>query len=175
MRVPSSTLLYAAFGLVAVGLAVVGGSAGFLLGGWAGALAGMGAASGAMLLGARITIALCRLQTKALLGDLVMGDVKAEAIADAVLRGVALYEASVFPLTAGGTSSEERLARRAIAYRLAAFDDVAVTVRLTAAEALEAIDHGRDADRARDAVRALNQAVLACRTGHAGIRDEQTS
>ncbi|MER5917213.1 hypothetical protein ABT124_44485, partial [Streptomyces sp. NPDC001982] len=103
------------------------------------------------------------------------GDGKAEATADAVLREITLYGATVFPLTAGGASIKERRARRTIAYELAAYDDLPVSVRVAAAEALEAIDHGRDKARTRAAVRALNQAVRECRAGHVSVRDEQTS
>ncbi|MEV4865498.1 hypothetical protein [Streptomyces ossamyceticus] len=148
-------------------------AAGRALGGWWGSGAGALAGVGSVLLCARITIALCGLQTQAHLARIVVGDGKTEATADAVLRAITLYEAAVFPLTFGGASTEEQQARRAVAYQLAAYDDLPLSVRVTAAEALEALDLGRDVKRTWTAVAALARAVRECRAGH--VSDEQTS
>jgi hypothetical protein len=175
MRVPPSTRLYAALALLTMFAGAVGSYAGLVLGGGWGPGAGGVAGVGAVLLCVRITISLCRLQTEAHLKRIVVGDGKAEATADAVLRAVTLYEAAVFPLTPGGASTKERQARRSIAYQLAAYDDLPLSVRVTAAEALETIDQGRDTKRTRAAVGALARAVRECRAGHVSVRDEQTS
>ncbi|WP_189111831.1 hypothetical protein [Streptomyces camponoticapitis] len=89
----------------------------------------------------------------------------AEGTADGVLFGILLYEAAVFPFTPEGVGEEERHARRAAAYRIAAYDGLPRAVRLSAAEALEALDTGLDADRARAAVKTLTLAVYTSRTG----------
>jgi hypothetical protein len=173
MKPSRSTLLYAALALL-IGCSGCGGMyAGSLLGGSWGAAAGMAAGTGTLLLCARITISLCGLRTRSLLERIVVGDGKVEATADAVLQGITLYEAAVFPLTDQGASITERQARRTIAYQLAAHDDLPVSVRVAAAAALEAIDQGRDTHRRRAPVSALNQAVRECRAGHVVIRDEQ--
>lgn len=71
----------------------------------------------------------------------------AEGIANGVLMHVTVYEAAVFPRSGpAGVSAEERLARRTIAYRMAALEEVPRQVREAAADALAALD---DADRAR--------------------------
>jgi hypothetical protein len=75
--------------------------------------------------------------------------------ADAVVVGIAVYEAAVFPLAPGGVSEAEQKARRTVAYRLAVHEALPNAVRVAAAAALEAIDAGRDRDRARAAVAAL--------------------
>lgn len=175
MRVPAGTRLYAALALLVLCTATAGSAAGRALGGWWGSGAGALAGVGAVLLCARITIALCGLQTQAHLARIVVGDGKAEATADAVLRAVTLYEAAVFPLTRGGASTQEQQARRAVAYQLAAYDDLPLPVRVAAAQALESLDAGRGVERTRTAVAALARAVRECRAGHVTIRDEQTS
>ncbi|WP_320785216.1 hypothetical protein, partial [Streptomyces sp. CRN 30] len=71
----------------------------------------------------------------------------AEGIANGVLLHVTVYEAAVFPRSGpAGVTPEERLARRTVAYRMAALDEVPRRVREAAADALAALD---DADRAR--------------------------
>ncbi|MGW1161578.1 hypothetical protein ACWD5Q_21890 [Streptomyces sp. NPDC002513] len=71
----------------------------------------------------------------------------AEGIAHGVLLHIAVYEAAVFPRTGPtGVTPEERAARRTVAYRMAALDEVPRLVREAAADALAALD---DADRAR--------------------------
>jgi len=175
MRVAPSTRLYAALALLLLCAGAAGSWAGRLLGGGWGSVGGITAGMGTVLLCVRVTISLCRLRTKTLLERIVVGDGKAEATADAVLRAITLYEATVFPLTPQGASTKERQARRTVAYQFAAYEDLPLSVRVTAAEALEAIDQGRDTDATRAAVRALAQAVRECRAGHVNVRDEQTS
>lgn len=93
----------------------------------------------------------------------VRGDGYAEGIADVVLLSIAMYEAAVFPLTSDGVSDEEQEARRTVAYRLSAYDGLPRSVRVSAAAALEALDDGLDAERARAAVKDLSLAVYDCR------------
>ncbi|MFG2941452.1 hypothetical protein [Streptomyces sp. NPDC048282] len=175
MKVPVRIRLFAALTLLILCAGSAAGYAGLRLGGRLGASAGILAGTGAVLLSARITISLWHLQTHELLKRIVAGDGRTEASADAVLRGVMLYEAAVFPLAADGASAAERQSRRSVAYQVAAFDDLPLSVRLAAAETLEVIDQGEDREQARAAVWALAQAVRECRTGHLDARDEQTS
>ncbi|MEV7612575.1 hypothetical protein [Streptomyces sp. NPDC089799] len=90
----------------------------------------------------------------------------AEGIADAVVMSIATYQAAVFPLTPDGVSDEERAARRTIAYRISAYDGLPRPVRISAAEALEAIDHGADSTRAEAAMKALALTVYEHRGTH---------
>ncbi|MEH0415947.1 hypothetical protein [Streptomyces sp. B21-083] len=145
---------------VAVLVSVVGSGAcfGFVLDGWAGAVAGaittgVGAGFG-MLVRSRPAVASVQ--------D-VSGDGYAEGIADTVLLSIATYEAAVFPLTSDGASDEEQDARRTVAYRLSAYDGLPRSVRVSAAAALEVLDDGLDAERARAAVKDLSLAVYDCR------------
>ncbi|MGW7268144.1 hypothetical protein [Streptomyces sp. NPDC054842] len=65
----------------------------------------------------------------------------AEGIAHGVLVQVAAYEAAVFPRSGpSGVSPEERAARRSLAYRMAAVDEVPESVRKAAADALALLD-----------------------------------
>ncbi|MGI5142093.1 MULTISPECIES: hypothetical protein [unclassified Streptomyces] len=65
----------------------------------------------------------------------------AEGIAHGVLLHVAAYEAAVFPRTGPtGVTHEERAARRTVAYRMAALDEVPRLVREAAADALAVLD-----------------------------------
>ncbi|MEU9157808.1 hypothetical protein AB0D59_46590 [Streptomyces sp. NPDC048417] len=170
MRVPLRTRLFAALTLLIVCAGSAGGYAGLRLGSWLGAGAGILAGMTVVCLGARITISLCRLQTQEFLKQ-VVGDGKAEASADTVLRGIMLYEAAAFPLSAGGVSAAERESRRTVAYRCAAFDDLPVSVRLAAAETLEVVDQGQDRERVRAAVWALAEVVRECRAGQLHVLD----
>lgn len=87
-----------------------------------------------------------------------------EGIAHGVLLHVTVYEAAVFPRSGpGGVSGEERLARRTVAYRMAALEEVPRRVREAAADALAALD---EADRARSEV-ALAQLAGAVRQEYA--------
>ncbi|MFJ5685691.1 hypothetical protein [Streptomyces sp. NPDC093099] len=79
----------------------------------------------------------------------------AEGIADAVLVNIATYQAAAFPLPPGGLTEEERDARRTPAYRVAAVDGLPPAVRGSAADALDAVDQGRDTDHAQAAMDAL--------------------
>ncbi|NJP75390.1 hypothetical protein HCJ99_32270, partial [Streptomyces sp. C1-2] len=93
----------------------------------------------------------------------VSGAAYAEGIADTVLLSIATYEPAVFPQTSDGASDEEQEARRTIAYRLSAYDGLPRSVRVLAAAALEALDDGLDAQRARAAMKDLSLAVYDCR------------
>ncbi|WP_333753014.1 hypothetical protein [Streptomyces sp. IBSBF 2394] len=145
---------------IAVWACVVGSGAcfGFLMAEVAGAVAGAGAAGVGtgfgMLIRPRPTVPSLRA---------ARGDGYAEGIADVVLMSIAMYEAAVFPLTSDGVSDEEQEARRTVAYRLSAYDDLPRSVRVSAAAALEALDDGLDAERARAAVKDLSLAVYDCR------------
>ncbi|MFG2296037.1 hypothetical protein [Streptomyces sp. NPDC048603] len=99
-------------------------------------------------------------------GAATRADGYAEGIADAVVMSIATYQAAVFPLTPDGVSEEERAARRTIAYRISAYDGLPRPVRISAAEALEAIDHGADATRAEAAMKTLALTVYE----HRGAR-----
>ncbi|WP_330293415.1 hypothetical protein [Streptomyces sp. NBC_00576] len=88
-----------------------------------------------------------------------------------VLLSIAMYEAAVFPLTSDGVSDEKQEARCTVAYRLAAYDGLPRSVRVSAAAALEALDDGVDAERARAAVKELSLAVSECRSGRSLLGD----
>ncbi|MEU1282495.1 hypothetical protein [Streptomyces sp. NPDC005805] len=93
-----------------------------------------------------------------------------EGLSAAALRGVTAYESAAFPLTGpDGVTPAERTARRTIAYRICADEGLPHPVRTAAAAALEAIDTGRDPDRAREAIRALD---LTIRHAPAGSRHD---
>lgn len=124
-----------------------GACSGLLLGGRMGALVGASLAG----LGAGIGLFLYRRRALASF-EAVTVDGHAEGIADMVLLSIALYQAAVFPLTPGGVSDEEHQARRTVAYQLAAYDGLPHAVRLSAASALETLDEGLDAERARAAM-----------------------
>ncbi|MEU3787729.1 hypothetical protein [Streptomyces sp900129855] len=131
---------------------------GFVLDSWSGAVVGVtttGLGAGFGML-ARPRPAVTSVQT-------VSCDGYAEGIADTVLLSIAMYEAAVFPLTSDGASDEEQEARRTIAYRLSAYEGLPRSVRVSAAAALEALDDGLDAERARAAVKDLSLAVYDCR------------
>ncbi|MEW1724724.1 hypothetical protein [Streptomyces sp. NPDC093109] len=142
-----------------VACATTGGAClGLLLGGWTTAVVAAGAAG----LGAGIGSFLARRRMRAFLQpepDTVMADGYAEGIADAVLMSITTYQAAVFPLIPDGVSDEERDARRTVAYRVTACDGLPRAVRVSAAEALEAVDQGLDADLAHAAMRALTLTV----------------
>ena len=124
----------------------------------AGAATGIGALAGTLLVRRRVFANLQEAESEA------GAQGYAEGLAQAVLLGVVTYEAAVFPLTGvGGVSGEERLARRTVAYRIAADGGLPHTVRTGAAAALEVIDQGEDRERAHDAVEALHAAVYQLR------------
>uniref|UniRef100_A0AAU2JH38 Uncharacterized protein n=1 Tax=Streptomyces sp. NBC_00049 TaxID=2903617 RepID=A0AAU2JH38_9ACTN len=150
--------------VLVMGGAVGGACFGLLLGGRtmavvAGAAAGLGAGIGSFL---------SRRQVAAFLQPergAVRADGYAEGIADAVLVCIATYQAAVFPLTPDGVTDEERQARRTVAYRVSAYEGLPLAVRVSAAAALEAVDHGLDAERARAAMKALSLTVYDHRGG----------
>lgn len=151
------------FVLVTCG-AVAGVCFGLLLGGRLTALAAGGAAG----LGAGIGSFLSRRHVTAFFEPergVARADGYAEGIADAVLVSIATYQAAVFPLTREGVSEEERDARRTVAYRVSAYEGLPLAVRLSAAAALEALDQGLDAERARVAMKDLSLTVYDHRAG----------
>ncbi|WP_189958706.1 hypothetical protein [Streptomyces alanosinicus] len=157
---------------VAVLVSVVGSGAcfGFVVDGWVGAVVGatttgVGAGFGMLV---RPWPAVTVVQA-------VSGDGYAEGIADTVLLSIAMYEAAVFPLTSDGASDEEQDARRTVAYRLSAYDGLPRSVRVSAAAALEALDDGADAERARAAVKELSLALYECRSGRSLTGDASDS
>ncbi|WP_318218744.1 hypothetical protein [Streptomyces sp. SCL15-6] len=153
--------LYMRIAVLGLGMAVAAACLGFSLwGGWA-------AVAGAVLAGLYVggVMVFHRRRTAASL--LAAGAQGEEAgLADAVVVGIAVYEAAVFPLTPGGVSEAERKARRTVAYQLAAHEALPNAVRVAAAAALEAIDAGRDRDRARAAVTALALTAYDRRAAH---------
>jgi hypothetical protein len=79
----------------------------------------------------------------------------AEGIAHGVLAHITAYEAAVFPCTGpDGVTPQERVARRTVAYRTAALDEVPQPVREAAADALAVLDEA-DRPAARDALARL--------------------
>ncbi|MFD3916188.1 hypothetical protein [Streptomyces sp. NPDC058603] len=140
--------LMTTFFLVTCG-ALGGARFGLLLGGRATAVV----AAGAVGLGARIGSFLSRRQVMAFFQPgIVPVDGYAEGIADAVLVNIATYQAAAFPLPPGGLTEEKRDARRTPAYRVAAVDGLPPAVRVSAADALDAVDQGRDTDHAQAAL-----------------------
>ncbi|WP_370424366.1 hypothetical protein AB8O64_37050 (plasmid) [Streptomyces sp. QH1-20] len=165
MASPLATRIHLLITFVLVTCAVLGGVCfGLLLGGRTTALVAAGAAG----LGAGIGSFLARRQIAALFqpDPGIRADGYAEGIADAVLVTIATYQAAVFPLTPEGVSETERQARRTVAYRAAAYDGLPLAVRVSAAEALEAVDQGLDAARAQAAMRALALTVYDHRAEH---------
>ncbi|MEV8535471.1 hypothetical protein [Streptomyces sp. NPDC051211] len=151
------------FALVTCG-AVGGACFGFLLGGRmtalvAGAAAGLGAGIGSFL-SRRPVLAFFRPDR-----TVPPVDGYAQGIADAVLVSIATYQAAVFPLTPDGVTEEERDARRTLAYRVSAYEGLPRAVLVSAAEALEAVDQGLDAERAQAAMLALSLTVYDHRGG----------
>ncbi len=126
---------------------------------------GWGAVAGAVLasLYAGGTVAFHRRRILATLPDAATRGTE-EGLADAVVAGITVYEAAVFPLTPGSVSHAEQMARRTVAYQLASYEALPSAVRVAAATALEAIDAGRDRQGARAAVTTLALAAYDCRT-----------
>jgi hypothetical protein len=150
--------LYARIAVLGAGMAVAAACLGFSLWGrWA---AAAGAVLACLYVGG-VMVFHCRRTAVSLLAARAQGE--EAGLADAVLAGIAVYEAAVFPLTPGGVSEAEQMARRTVAYRLAAHEALPNAVRVAAAAALEAIDAGRDRDRARAAVAALALTAYDCR------------
>lgn len=158
MTSPLGTRVYVITAALLVCVVGSGACFGFLLDGWAGAVVGTVAAG----LGVGFGM-LARPRPTVTSVPAARGDGYAEGIADTVLLSIAMYEAAVFPLTSAGTSAEEQKARRTVAFRLSAYDGLPRSVRVSAAAALEALDDGLDAERARAAVKDLSLAVYDCR------------
>ncbi|MFF9496545.1 hypothetical protein [Streptomyces flaveolus] len=157
--------LYARIAVLGAGMAVAAACLGFSLwGGW-GAAAGVVLSvlyvGGVMVFHRRRTVV-------SLLAARAPGE--EAGLADAVVADIAVYEAAVFPLTSGGVTEAEQMARRTVAYQLAAHEDLPNAVRVAAAVALEAIDAGGDRDRARAAVAALALTAYDCRAPRAAWR-----
>ncbi|PWI05891.1 hypothetical protein DIZ27_36860 [Streptomyces sp. NWU339] len=160
MTFPSATRIHVLSMAWRVCLVGAGACLGFVLGGWWGAgvgagIAGLGAESALILYRRRAAVSLRAAGSRG----------EAEGAADAVLVGISLYKAAVFPLTPNGVSKEEQQARRTVAYRLAAHESLPRAVRISAAAALEAIDESPDAAHVRPAVEALTLTVYDCRAG----------
>ncbi|MEU4213139.1 hypothetical protein AB0F13_24645 [Streptomyces sp. NPDC026206] len=165
MTPPLATRIHLVITFALVTCAALGGICfGLLLGGPITAVIVAGAAG----LGTWVGSFFARRQIVALFrpeSDVARADGYAEGIADGVLVSIATYQAAVFPLTPDGVSEEERQARRTVAYRVSAYDGLPLAVRVSAAEALEAVDQGLDADRAQAAMKALSLTVYAHRGG----------
>jgi hypothetical protein len=148
---------------ISVALAVCwagfGAFAGFLLGGWwaaatGAAIAGLGAGAGLFFYRRRLTASRRAAETRG----------HAEGTADAVLMGIALYQAAVFPFTPDAVNEEEQQARRTVAYRLADYDGLPRAVRVSAAAAPEATSmKARTPNAPRQRSRALTVTVYDCR------------
>ncbi|MEU6066801.1 MULTISPECIES: hypothetical protein [Streptomyces] len=147
--------------LVTAGIAclvtALGGLLGALLGGWivalvVGVFAGAGSVVGALVVRRRAMAGFSAARQEATTRGY------ADGIAHGVLVGVANYQAAVFPMNVGGVTDDERAARRTVAYRLAAEDEVPHPVREAAANALAALDD-EDLERVRDAMSKLYAAV----------------
>ncbi|MEU1040654.1 hypothetical protein ACFYP4_09795 [Streptomyces sp. NPDC005551] len=141
---PARALVLLTGGLTCL-LTAAGGLIGALLGGpGAGLAAGLGSAAagaaGSFLVRRRVMASFRAAQRQAGARGY------AEGLAHGVLVQVAAYEAAVFPRSGPwGVTPEERAARRTLAYRMAAVDEVPESVRKTAAAALALLDR---ADRA---------------------------
>ncbi|MGW6488170.1 hypothetical protein [Streptomyces sp. NPDC055056] len=166
MRLGRTTRLWAAMTLTA-GCVLAGGTwAGFSLGGWWGAEAGLLAAAATITLPAWIAVRLRDLYRDDSWDNVVIGDGRAEGAAEMALWGVLQYQAVAFPLSPTSISEAERQLRRTVAYKSAARDTLPLAVRLAAADVLDVMDQGKDKTAANEAVKVLHDAVRACRTGY---------
>ncbi|MEU0787350.1 hypothetical protein ABZ341_38115 [Streptomyces sp. NPDC006173] len=154
---------------------VAGTWAGFGLGGWWGAPAGLLAAAGTIMLTVRTTIRLRDLYRDDSWDNVVIGDGRAEGAAEMTLWGALQYQAVAFPLSPGSISDEEREVRRKVAYQTAAHDKLPLAVRMAAAEALEVMDQGQDRTAANEVIKALSHAVRECRTGYVRFNKGEAS
>ncbi|WP_327732961.1 hypothetical protein OG749_02880 [Streptomyces nojiriensis] len=66
-----------------------------------------------------------------------------------------MYQAVLFPLARGGVSAADLTARRSVAYRLSGYEGLPRQIQVSAAAALEAIEQGKDAARAAEAMSGL--------------------
>ncbi|MEV6397382.1 hypothetical protein AB0M39_21865 [Streptomyces sp. NPDC051907] len=149
--------------LLSLAAAVVAACGGYVLGGTVAAVVsalvtGVAAWGGAVVIRRRVFADLRQAESDAAVHGY------GEGLSQAVLLGIASYEAAAFPLTGpASVSAGERDARRTLAYRIAADEGLPHTVRTAAAAALEAIDDGRDRGRAQEAVQGLHLAVYELR------------
>ncbi|AJE39242.1 hypothetical protein [Streptomyces nodosus] len=155
---PARALLLLTVGLVCL-ITASGALIGALFGGVRGALLAAGCAGAAGTLGALFVRRRALRHFAAAQREAGIRGY-AEGIAHGVLLHVAAYEAAVFPRTGPtGVAAEERAARRTLAYRMAALDEVPRLVREAAADALAVLDA---ADRA-GAEQALAQLATVVR------------
>ncbi|MCX4581457.1 hypothetical protein OHB41_51860 [Streptomyces sp. NBC_01571] len=175
MRVKRTTRLWAAMALIA-GCVLAGGTwAGFCLGGWWGAQAGLLAAAAAFTLPAWIAVRLRDLYRDDFWDNVVIGDGRAEGAAEMALWGALQYQAVAFPLSPTSISETERHVRRTVAYKSAAHDTLPLAVRVAAADALDVMDQGQDKTAANEAIKVLHDAVRECRTGYLRINKDETA
>lgn len=159
-----------------VGCMLGGGAyAGFIVSGVWGAMAGGLAGTVALAATVRITIWLRDVYRDDAWKSVVVGDGRAEAVAEMTLWGALQYQAVTFPLSPAGASDEERHARRSIAYQIAAQEGLPLPVQIAAADALELMDQGQDRKQAQEAIRLLSEAVRECRTGYVRVNDDEAS
>jgi hypothetical protein len=136
---PARALVLLTSGLTCL-LAATAGLIGALLSGAGAALAAAACAAGAGAVGALLV------RRRALAGFAAAQRQAgargyAEGLAHGVLVQVAAYEAAVFPRSGpSGVTPEERAARRTLAYRMAALDEVPESVRKAAADVLAVLD-----------------------------------
>ncbi|MFE9812314.1 hypothetical protein [Streptomyces sp. NPDC005548] len=158
------------------GCALLGGTwAGFGLGGWWGAPAGLLAAALTIMWTMWISIRLRDLYRDDSWSNVVIGDGRAEGAAEMTLWGALQYQTVAFPMSPAGASDEERRSRRKVAYQIAAHDNLPLPVRVAAAEALDVMDQGQDRTAANEAIKALSDAVRECRTGYVSFKKDETS
>ncbi|MEU5181224.1 hypothetical protein AB0G49_14340 [Streptomyces longwoodensis] len=143
--------------LIACAVAVAGAVVGWAAGGWGAAVVVAAMTGGGAVVGAYLSRPHSVAEATAALEE-SRARGYAEGLSHGMLSAVAVYEAAVFPKTPGGVRPEERLARRADAYRMASADALPRAVRVAAAAALEALDGG-DLSASQDAVGKLFTAV----------------
>ncbi|MET8944018.1 hypothetical protein ABZX30_10610 [Streptomyces sp. NPDC004542] len=136
---------------------VAGGVLGALLGGWTASVVA-GLSSGVVCTGGSVLVRRRVMAGFAVAEQEAMARGYAEGLSHGLLVVVAQYEAAVFPMSVGGVTAKERLARRSAAYRLAAEAALSTPVRVAAAAALAALDEG-DPRRSREAIGRLLSAV----------------
>lgn len=150
--------LHAKLALLGACMAGLGACLGYSLWGWWGAAAG---ASLTSVYAVGVTFFYRRRVKASLPAAGSRG--KEEGLADAVVAGISVYEAAVFPLTPGGVSKAEQKARRTVAYWFAAYEALPSAVRVSAAVTLEAIEEGLDPKRAQAVGRELALTAYDCR------------
>lgn len=170
-----TTRLWAAMALT-TGCVLTGGTwAGFGLGGWWGAEAGLLAAAAAFMLPVWIALRLRDLYRDYSWDNVVIGDGRAEGAAEMALWGALQYQAVAFPLSPTSISDVEHNVRRTVAYKSAAHDTLPLAVRVAAAHALDVMDQGKDRNAANEAVKVLHDEVRACRTGYVRFNKDESA